>query len=57
MNGENLNRSLNALAPNGRVAVISALEAFDHKLRVVPVFRSEATVDGISPGRADVLPG
>ena len=48
--GENLNRSLDALAPNGRISVIGVLEAFDYKVGAVPLFRSQATLQGIFVG-------
>ena len=48
--GENLNRSLEALAPNGRVSVIGVLEAFDYQFGAVPLFRNQATVQGIFIG-------
>jgi NADPH:quinone reductase-like Zn-dependent oxidoreductase len=48
--GENLNRSLDALAPNGRVSVIGVLEAFDYKFDAVPLFRNQATLQGIFVG-------
>jgi NADPH:quinone reductase-like Zn-dependent oxidoreductase len=48
--GENLNRSLEGLAPNGRVSVIGVLEAFDYKFAAIPLFRNQATVQGIFVG-------
>jgi NADPH:quinone reductase-like Zn-dependent oxidoreductase len=48
--GEHLNRSLDALAPNGRVSVIGLLEAFDYKFSAIPLFRNQATVQGIFVG-------
>jgi NADPH:quinone reductase-like Zn-dependent oxidoreductase len=48
--GENLNRSLDALAPNGRVSVIGVLEAFDYKFGFVPLCRNQATLQGIFIG-------
>ena len=48
--GENLNRSLDALAPGGRVSVVGVLEAFDYKFDAVPLFRNQATLQGIFVG-------
>jgi alcohol dehydrogenase len=48
--GENLNRSLEALAPSGRVSVIGVLEAFDYNFGGIPLFRNQATVQGIFVG-------
>ena len=48
--GEHLNRSLEALAPGGRVSVIGLLESFDYKFGAVPLFRNQAIVQGIFVG-------
>jgi NADPH:quinone reductase-like Zn-dependent oxidoreductase len=48
--GENLNRSLEALAPGGRVSVIGVLEGFDYKFTAMPLFRNQATLQGITVG-------
>ncbi|HKE19204.1 MAG TPA: NAD(P)-dependent alcohol dehydrogenase [Kofleriaceae bacterium] len=48
--GENLDRSLDALAPGGRVSVIGVLEAFDYRFGALALFRNQATVQGIFVG-------
>jgi NADPH:quinone reductase-like Zn-dependent oxidoreductase len=48
--GENLDRSLDALAPSGKVSVIGLLEAFEYKFGFVPLCRNQATVQGIFIG-------
>jgi NADPH:quinone reductase-like Zn-dependent oxidoreductase len=48
--GESLERSLDALAPGGRVSAIGVLEAFDFKFGAIALFRNQATVQGIFVG-------
>ncbi len=48
--GENLNRSLEALAPGGRVSVIGLLESPEYAFGAIPLFRNQATVQGIFVG-------
>lgn len=48
--GENLSRSLDALAPHGRIAVIGVLEGFEFKFGAIQLFRNQATLQGIFVG-------
>ena len=48
--GENLDRSLDAVAPGGRVSVIGLLEAFEYRFGFVPLCRNQAAIQGIFIG-------
>jgi NADPH:quinone reductase-like Zn-dependent oxidoreductase len=48
--GDNLARSVKALAPGGRISLIGVLEGFDAGFPVVPLFQTQGIIQGISVG-------
>ncbi|MFP2930749.1 zinc-dependent alcohol dehydrogenase family protein [Pyxidicoccus sp. 3LG] len=48
--GDNLGRSANALAPEGRISLIGVLEGFESRFPVFPLFQTFGTIQGIFVG-------
>lgn len=48
--GDNLGRSVSALAPGGRVTLIGVLDGFDMRFPVLPLFQTQGTIQGVLVG-------
>lgn len=48
--GDNLGRSVSALAPGGRVTLIGVLDGFDMRFPVLPLFQTQGTIQGVTVG-------
>ncbi|NTX09845.1 NAD(P)-dependent alcohol dehydrogenase [Myxococcus sp. CA056] len=48
--GDNLARSVSALAPGGRVTLIGVLDGFDMRFPVVPLFQTQGVIQGVLVG-------
>jgi NADPH:quinone reductase-like Zn-dependent oxidoreductase len=48
--GDNLARSAGALAPGGRISLIGVLEGFEARFPVLPLFQTQAIIQGIFVG-------
>lgn len=48
--GDNLARSVGAVAPGGRISLIGVMEGFEVRFPVVPLFQTQALIQGIFVG-------
>jgi NADPH:quinone reductase-like Zn-dependent oxidoreductase len=48
--GDNLGRSVGALAPGGRISLIGVLEGFESRFPVLPLFQAQGLIQGILVG-------